>query len=50
MSKQIKVIIQRKALYSKDYSNIVVNNKESGSIAIKNGLVGVMEKIIKEVS
>ena len=49
MSQQIKVIIQRSDLYSEDYSNIIVNNKECGNVAIKKSLIELILKFIKEV-
>ena len=50
MNQEIKVTISRQDLYSKDYSNIMVDNKKSYRIAIKNRLVEVMLKIIKELN
>lgn len=48
MNQKFKVIISRNDLYSNDYSNIIEDGKESDTLVIKNSLVELMAKFIKE--
>ena len=51
MSQQVKVSIARKDLYYKDYNSIYVEGNIYNSVKeVKNGLVEVMVKIIKELN
>lgn len=48
MNHKFKVIISRNDLYSNDYSNLIEEYKESDTIVIKNSLVELIAKFIKE--